>query len=97
MASLPAIGVSDNPDLHHPLKFRQAEARWKRGVSIAHAAFCACGNFLLHFKWCGEGRGDGENPGGADGGDTGEDFIEEDLEGRTIAEGDTVTDQELLQ
>nr|WCS65680.1 ORF2 [Torque teno Leptonychotes weddellii virus 1] len=97
MASLPAIGVSDNPDLHHPLKFRQAEAKWKRGVSVAHAAFCACGNFLLHFKWCGEGRRDTENREGADG-EVAENTCtgEGDITGHTGGEED-ITDIELLQ
>nr|WCS65532.1 ORF2 [Torque teno Leptonychotes weddellii virus 1] len=97
MASLPAIGVSDNPDLHHPLKFRQAEAKWKRGVSLAHAAFCACGNFMLHFKWCGEGRGDTENREGADGEATDADCTgEENITGRTGG-GEDISDLELLQ
>nr|WCS65269.1 ORF2 [Torque teno Leptonychotes weddellii virus 1] len=97
MASLPAIGVSDNPDLHHPLKFRQAEARWKRGVSIAHAAFCACGNFLLHFKWCGEGREGTGGQEGADGGaDEGPSTGDADITGHTTGEED-ITDLELLQ
>nr|ASA48518.1 ORF2 [Torque teno Leptonychotes weddellii virus 1]ASA48521.1 ORF2 [Torque teno Leptonychotes weddellii virus 1] len=96
MASLPVIGVSDNPDLHHPLKFRQAEAKWKRGVSLAHAAFCSCGNFLLHFKWCGGERRDTGDPDGADGGVDAATNTGEDITGHTGGDGD-VTDLELLQ
>nr|ASA48950.1 ORF2 [Torque teno Leptonychotes weddellii virus 1]ASA48954.1 ORF2 [Torque teno Leptonychotes weddellii virus 1]WCS65584.1 ORF2 [Torque teno Leptonychotes weddellii virus 1] len=90
------IGDTDVPDLAHPLKFRQAEAKWKRAVSVAHAAFCSCGNFLLHFKWCSGERGDGGDQEGADGGATGGEDITENITGRTGGD-EEVSDLELLQ
>nr|ASA48498.1 ORF2 [Torque teno Leptonychotes weddellii virus 1] len=96
MAGAPIIGRSDVPDLAHPLKFRQAEARWKRAVSVAHQAFCLCGNFLSHFKWCSE-KEDGGNPEGADGGASAANTTGEgDITGHTSGEED-ITDLELLQ
>nr|ASA48686.1 ORF2 [Torque teno Leptonychotes weddellii virus 1] len=92
-----AIGVSDVPDLTHPLKFRQAEAKWKRAMSIAHQAFCSCGNFLLHFKWCSERGVGGDLADHAGGVDASTSTSGENVTGRTgDGEGD-ITDLELLQ
>nr|ASA48570.1 ORF2 [Torque teno Leptonychotes weddellii virus 1] len=92
-----AIGRADVPDLAHPLKFRQAEARWKRAVSVAHQAFCSCGNYLLHFKCCtGSGVGGdlGDHAGGVDA-STSTDG--ENITGRTGGGEGDISDLELLQ
>nr|WCS65301.1 ORF2 [Torque teno Leptonychotes weddellii virus 1] len=91
-AALPSSGF---PDLHHPYQYRKSEALWKKQLSQAHLEFCACGNFLNHFRWP-TGGGGGENQGDRDGGRTEERDTGEDLIGATGGEGD-ISDQELLQ
>nr|WCS65576.1 ORF2 [Torque teno Leptonychotes weddellii virus 1] len=91
-AALPSSGF---PDLHHPYKYRKSEALWKKQLSQAHLNFCACGNFLNHFRWP-TGGGGGENREDRDGGPTEEKDTGEDLIGATGGEGD-ISDQELLQ
>nr|WCS65816.1 ORF2 [Torque teno Leptonychotes weddellii virus 1] len=56
MADLTALTPCGDPDLHHPLQYRKQEALWKLHCSLKHKEFCACPNFLDHFKWpTGEG------------------------------------------
>nr|WCS65385.1 ORF2 [Torque teno Leptonychotes weddellii virus 1] len=88
-----------DPDLHHPLQYRKQEALWKRNISLSHSMFCACKNFLDHFKWPSTGGGeDGGNQedhvGGVDVATSTEEV--EDIGGDTMGEGD-ISDQELLQ
>nr|WCS65552.1 ORF2 [Torque teno Leptonychotes weddellii virus 1] len=93
-----ALPSSDFPDLHHPDQYRKSEARWKKQLSKQHLEFCACGNFLNHFRWP-TGEEGGGNRGDRDGGPIEEGATggeEEDIEGRTMAEED-ISDQELLQ
>nr|WCS65688.1 ORF2 [Torque teno Leptonychotes weddellii virus 1] len=92
-----ADDCSDFPDFAHPLKFRQAEAKWKRGVSLAHSQFCLCGDFLSHFKWP-SGRGAGGDPDDHAGGvDESTSTGGGDITGHTgDGEGD-ISDLELLQ
>nr|ASA48670.1 ORF2 [Torque teno Leptonychotes weddellii virus 1] len=87
-----------DPDLHHPLQYRKQEALWKRDLCRAHLKFCACPNFLDHFKWPSTGEGGGEDRdvrgGGVDVATyTGEDM---DITGATGGGEGDITDQELL-
>nr|ASA48566.1 ORF2 [Torque teno Leptonychotes weddellii virus 1] len=88
-----------DPDLHHPLQYKRREALWKRDCSLRHSEFCACGDYLLHFKWSSGGVGIGgqEGPGGAE-------REEPDTGGESIIgatgggeEEDYIQDSELLQ
>nr|ASA48994.1 ORF2 [Torque teno Leptonychotes weddellii virus 1] len=97
MALSSATSTHGYPDLHHPLQYRKQEALWKQNCSIGHKQFCACGDFLSHFKWPSGEKGS-ENQGDRDG-ETGEDLATgggEDIEGATLGDGD-ITDLELLQ
>nr|ASA48914.1 ORF2 [Torque teno Leptonychotes weddellii virus 1] len=88
-----------DPDLHHPLQYRKQEALWKRNLSLTHSKFCACKNFLDHFKWPFAGGGGGDGQGGAAGGVDVATFTGEDLDVTGITgdgEGD-ISDSELLQ
>nr|WCS65756.1 ORF2 [Torque teno Leptonychotes weddellii virus 1] len=97
MALCAATSTHGYPDLHHPLQFRKAEALWKQQCSLTHRKFCACGDYLLHFKWPSTGGGgdpSGDQNGGVDASTyTGEDFpIDADT-----GEKEDITDEELLQ
>nr|QYD02357.1 ORF2 [Torque teno felis virus] len=46
---LPALRLSDTPDLDHCLAFKRREAEWKRLVSNSHREWCLCGSYLNHF------------------------------------------------
>lgn len=46
---LPALRLSDPPDLDHHLAFKKREATWKRLVSDEHKKWCLCGSYLNHF------------------------------------------------
>nr|ASA48998.1 ORF2 [Torque teno Leptonychotes weddellii virus 1] len=85
-----------DPDLHHPLQYRKQEALWKLHCSLKHKEFCACPNFLDHFKWPtgGEGEGIRDVLGGEaeEGPSTGE-----NTEGVTMGGEGDLTDSELLQ
>nr|ASA48622.1 ORF2 [Torque teno Leptonychotes weddellii virus 1] len=84
------------PDFHHPLQFRRQEALWKQYCSLKHREFCACPNFLDHFKWSTGERGGGDRE-DQDGGATGGEDIGGDTPiGITGGEGD-ISDAELLQ
>nr|WCS65349.1 ORF2 [Torque teno Leptonychotes weddellii virus 1]WCS65377.1 ORF2 [Torque teno Leptonychotes weddellii virus 1] len=88
--------AADVPDLHHPFQYRKSEARWKQKLSLEHLKFCACGNFLLHFKWP---SGD-DAIGGRGGAVTVADAstsTEEDILGTTGGGEGDISDQELLQ
>nr|WCS65848.1 ORF2 [Torque teno Leptonychotes weddellii virus 1] len=85
------------PDLYHPLQYKKREALWKRDLNLKHREFCACGNFLLHFKWPSTG-GEGGDTGGQDGGTGEEDSTKEDMEGITGTDvEDPIPDSALLQ
>lgn len=46
---LPALRLSDPPDLDHHLAFKRREAIWKQIVSNEHKKWCLCGSYLNHF------------------------------------------------
>nr|WCS65508.1 ORF2 [Torque teno Leptonychotes weddellii virus 1] len=99
MALCAATSTHGYPDLHHPLQFRKAEALWKRECVASHARFCACGNFLAHFRWPSTGGSVSGDLGGQDGGEkgaisTGEEEVIPDTMGE---EEDGIPDSELLQ
>nr|WCS65588.1 ORF2 [Torque teno Leptonychotes weddellii virus 1] len=97
MALCAATSTHGYPDLHHPLQFRKAEALWKRDTVIRHNNFCACGDFLSHFKWPSTGGEGVAIRGGADGEAGAEDTTgEESIMGATIADEDDIPDSELL-
>nr|ASA49018.1 ORF2 [Torque teno Leptonychotes weddellii virus 1]WCS65305.1 ORF2 [Torque teno Leptonychotes weddellii virus 1] len=97
MALCAATSTHGYPDLHHPLQFRKAEALWKRDTVIRHNNFCACGDFLSHFKWPstgGEGtaiRGEVDGEGGVV-----ENTGEENITSVTMGEEEDIPDSELL-
>nr|UWX31902.1 ORF2 [Torque teno felis virus] len=65
---LPAIDLSNPPDLDSHLTYKKREAEWKRLVSQTHKNWCLCGSYLNHFlppesslknsTSCGEEKGD---------------------------------------
>nr|ASA49070.1 ORF2 [Torque teno Leptonychotes weddellii virus 1] len=59
MALCSATSTRGYPDLHHPLQYRKQEALWKQHCVKEHNNFCACGNFLSHFRWPSGGEGIG--------------------------------------
>nr|QYD02150.1 ORF2 [Torque teno felis virus] len=64
---LPAINLSDSPDLDSVVAFKRREAKWKQLISYEHKKWCLCGSYMNHFvsssqPLCGEEK---ENPGGA--------------------------------
>nr|ASA48862.1 ORF2 [Torque teno Leptonychotes weddellii virus 1] len=85
-----------DPDLHHPLQYRKQEALWKLHCSLKHKEFCACPNFLDHFKWPTGGEGEGLHE-GAVGGTAAESTTGENIEGITMGEEEDIPDSELLQ
>nr|QYD02177.1 ORF2 [Torque teno felis virus] len=46
---LPALRLSDPPDLDSHLAFKRREAIWKQLISTEHKKWCLCGSFLNHF------------------------------------------------
>nr|WCS65776.1 ORF2 [Torque teno Leptonychotes weddellii virus 1] len=83
------------PDLHHPLQYRKQEALWKQHCSLSHKVFCACGDFLSHFKWSSGGE-DTEDPGDQNGGEEEDPGTESITGGTSGGEGD-ISDAELLR
>nr|QYD02063.1 ORF2 [Torque teno felis virus]QYD02069.1 ORF2 [Torque teno felis virus]QYD02117.1 ORF2 [Torque teno felis virus]QYD02126.1 ORF2 [Torque teno felis virus]QYD02198.1 ORF2 [Torque teno felis virus] len=88
---LPALNLSDTPDLDCHLAYKKRQALWLREVSESHRAWCLCGSFRNHFvqdnqplknSECSEGRGGGE----------------EDVVGATMGEdaSDAVSDQDMV-
>lgn len=72
---LPAINLSDTPDLDSVVAFKRREAKWKQLISSEHKKWCLCGSYMNHFvsssqPLCGEEKEDlgneGENGGGGD-------------------------------
>nr|WCS65764.1 ORF2 [Torque teno Leptonychotes weddellii virus 1] len=96
MADPSTLTPCGDPDLHHPLQYRKQEALWKLHCSLEHKKFCACPNFLDHFKWPTTGGRDTENPEGQDGGPTEENSTEEDIMAVTTF-GEDIPDSALLQ
>nr|USZ80604.1 ORF2 [Tick-associated anellovirus 8] len=45
------------------LEYKRAEAHWKKNASYTHNFFCACGDFLSHFRWPGSLGGIGSGSG----------------------------------
>lgn len=47
-------------------EYKIQEAYWKKNISATHRFFCACPNWLLHFKWPGfhvrDGSAEGTGP-----------------------------------
>nr|WCS65700.1 ORF2 [Torque teno Leptonychotes weddellii virus 1] len=96
MADSTAPTPCGDPDLHHPLQYRKQEALWKLHCSLKHKEFCACPNFLDHFKWPTGGEGEGLH-GGLGGGEGGELTSGEDITAVTMGEEEDIPDSELLQ
>nr|QYD02147.1 ORF2 [Torque teno felis virus] len=46
---LPALSLSDPPDLDHHLAYKKREAIWKKLISDEHKKWCLCGSYLNHF------------------------------------------------
>lgn len=86
---LPALRLSDPPDLDHVVAYKRREAKWKALISQEHKKWCLCGSYLNHFlkpseslkntETCSEDGGDGGE--GATGGDRGGDgdITDEDM------------------
>nr|QYD02414.1 ORF2 [Torque teno felis virus] len=46
---LPALRLSDPPDLDSHISYKRREATWKRLISNEHKKWCLCGSFMNHF------------------------------------------------
>lgn len=46
---LPAIRLSDPPDLDSHLAYKRREAIWKKLISTEHKKWCLCGSYINHF------------------------------------------------
>nr|ASA48586.1 ORF2 [Torque teno Leptonychotes weddellii virus 1] len=96
VADTPAPTPCGDPDLHHPLQYRKQEALWKLHCNLKHREFCACPNFLDHFKWP-TGEKEKEHHEEADGGTEEDPTIGESIIGATIADEEDIPDSELLK
>nr|WCS65820.1 ORF2 [Torque teno Leptonychotes weddellii virus 1] len=97
MALCSATSTCGYPDLHHPLQYRKQEALWKQHCVKKHNEFCACGNFLSHFRWSSGGVGIGglEGQGGEEKEENSTE--EESFIGATGTDEDYIPDKDLLQ
>nr|QYD02153.1 ORF2 [Torque teno felis virus] len=46
---LPALRLSDTPNLDSDLAYKKREAKWKQLISKTHKEWCLCGSYLNHF------------------------------------------------
>lgn len=87
---LPALKLTDPPDLDNTVAYKKREAQWKKLISNEHKKWCLCGSYMNHFlpssqplqksESCSE-RGDMDVDGAGGGTDINEDIIilEEDF------------------
>ncbi|ABU55880.1 ORF2 [Torque teno felis virus 2] len=86
---LPAISLTDPPNLDHHLAYRRKEAIWKQLISSEHKKWCLCGSYRNHFlppekslineeKSCSEDVVTGGGGDGREGEDDSKDMVGED-------------------